>query len=56
MGLFRPLTEEYLAWAVRHSDTALKAELDALLDDWKALGDIDRMVNRWMPLRINVTP
>lgn len=54
VGLFRPLTEETLAWAVAPDDVALKRELDALLDDWRANDRLGPVLDRWIPLRIQV--
>ena len=54
VGLFRPLTEETLAWAVAPDDLALKRDLDALLDDWRANDQIEPVLDRWIPLRIQV--
>jgi len=56
MGLYQFYTEEYLAWAVAPGNTALKQELDQLLDTWKADGKVDRLVNRWIPVRVEVQP
>ncbi|MGH0037047.1 MAG: transporter substrate-binding domain-containing protein [Myxococcota bacterium] len=52
IGLYRPLTEEWLAWAVRPGDDALARSLDALSRRWRGDGSIDRVVNAWVPVRI----
>jgi hypothetical protein len=54
IGLFRPLTEERLAWAVARDDVTLKRQLDALLDDWRANDRLEPVLNRWIPVRIQV--
>jgi len=54
IGLFRPLTEERLAWAVAPDNVALKRQLDALLDDWRANDRLEPVLNRWIPVRIQV--
>lgn len=54
MGLYHPLTEEYLAWAVARDDVALKRELDAILDDWRANDRLQPVLDRWIPLRVSL--
>ncbi len=51
-GLFRPLTEESVAWAVRRDDVALADTLDATLAAWKRDGLIEPIVQHWIPVRI----
>jgi len=55
VGLYWPLTEEYLAWAVRKDDPILKHGLDRAIEDWKAEGYLESIINRWIPLQIQVT-
>jgi polar amino acid transport system substrate-binding protein len=50
-GLYTPRTEEPLAWAVRNDNDALRERLNAVLQRWKADGQIDTVLNRWMPVR-----
>lgn len=50
-GRYRPLTEEYLAWAVRKDDTALRAQLDAALDEWRDSGWLEEALDLWIPVR-----
>jgi ABC-type amino acid transport substrate-binding protein len=50
-GLYQPLTKEYLAWAVRKSDTQLRHQLDAVLAKWKKDGTIDEVLNHWIRVR-----
>jgi len=52
MALYRPLTEEWLAWAVRRDDGELAARLDALARAWRADGTAERVVSAWVPVRI----
>lgn len=54
MGLYQPLTEESLAWAVAPDDEALHARLDALLSRWKREGRIEPILDRWIPVRVTV--
>jgi ABC-type amino acid transport substrate-binding protein len=54
LGLYRPLTEEYLAWAVRMGDTKLFGLLDATLAHSKREGMIEPILDRWIPVRVRV--
>jgi len=56
MGLYQPLTEEYLAWAVARDAPELKSRLDAILDAWRAEGRLDPILDRWIPVRVEVRP
>jgi polar amino acid transport system substrate-binding protein len=53
-GLYHPLTEEHLAWAVRQGDTNLLTLLDTTLAHWKREGRIEPIVNRWIPVRVTL--
>lgn len=52
LGLYRPLTEEALAWAVRPDDTHLLSLLNATLVHWKREGIIETILARWIPVRV----
>jgi len=54
IGLYRPLTEEQLAWAVRSDDAALHTLLDATLRHWQREGLVEPIINRWIPVRVRV--
>jgi len=54
MGLYRPLTEEYLAWAVRKKDTALADALNGALDSLKKDGTLNRVMGKWIPVQVKV--
>jgi polar amino acid transport system substrate-binding protein len=56
VGLYTPLTEEYLAWAVRRNDEKLKAQLDAAVLKMKQSGVVDAIVRRWIETQVEVTP
>jgi polar amino acid transport system substrate-binding protein len=56
LGLFQPLTEEYLAWAVRQEDHTLRAFLDAVLARWKEDGTLQRVLDRWIRVRLELRP
>jgi len=54
MGLYAPLTDEELAWAVPRKAADLKARLDEMLSTWRANGELDRVLNRWIPVRVEI--
>jgi ABC-type amino acid transport substrate-binding protein len=49
---FTPLTEEYLAWAVRQTDDALHRDLEAVLERWKHSGRLQELFNKWLKFRV----
>ena len=51
VGRYEPLTEEYLAWAVRKDDDALRARLDAVLTTWNSDGTLDAVLSKWIKVR-----
>lgn len=53
VGRFEPLTTEYLAWAVRQDDSALRDELNAVLGKWNTNGELDAVLGRWIKVRRN---
>lgn len=54
MGLYQPLTKEYLAWAVRKDDLRLRDALNAQLSVLRANGDLQRVLDRWITVRVEV--
>jgi ABC-type amino acid transport substrate-binding protein len=54
LGLFRPLTDESLAWALRPEDRALRQQLNAALNAWSRSGELEGLLNRWMRVRVVV--
>ena len=56
VGLYTPLTDEYLAWAVRKDDERLKAQLDVAVRKMKQSGVVDAIVRRWIETQVEVTP
>jgi len=54
MGLYQPLTEERLAWAVSQDDPELQRRLDALVRQWRSEGRIEPILDRWIPVRVTV--
>jgi polar amino acid transport system substrate-binding protein len=58
-GRYRPLTTEYLAWAVRKDEKALRDTLNGVLTRWEKDGVIDEILDRWIRVRkvtIEVAP
>jgi ABC-type amino acid transport substrate-binding protein len=49
---FSPLTEEYLAWAVRTTDAALHRDLEAVLARWRRSGHLQELFQRWLRFRV----
>jgi polar amino acid transport system substrate-binding protein len=49
---FSPLTEEYLAWAVRHTDDALHHDLEAVLERWRRSGRLQELFHKWLRFRV----
>ena len=54
MGLYRPLTNEYLAWAVRKQNTALATALNGALDILKQNGTLNLIMGRWIPVQVKI--
>ena len=51
IGLYRPLTDEQLAWGVRKDDAALAKQLDAALAQWRTDGRLDLVLDSWIRVR-----
>jgi len=54
MSLYRPLTSENLAWAVRKGNTVLQGQLNAALEHLRANGRLRAIQNYWIPLTVQV--
>jgi len=51
IGIYKPLTDEYLAWAVRKDDAStLGALLDAKIAEWTKNGELQAVIDRWIPV------
>ena len=50
-GLYVPLTDEHLAWAVRKGDDQLRTQLNQVLAQWKKDGTIDDVVDDWITVK-----
>jgi ABC-type amino acid transport substrate-binding protein len=53
-GLYHPLTEEYLAWAVRADNPKLLTLLNTTLAHFKREGLIEPIIDRWIPVRVTL--
>jgi ABC-type amino acid transport substrate-binding protein len=51
-GLFSPLTEEYLAWAVRKDDATLLRELNAIVTQWRRSGRFREFFGKWLKFQV----
>jgi len=54
ISLYRPLTTELLAWAVRLDDEELAARLNSALDTMERGGTLRYIRNRWIPVTVEV--
>jgi len=54
ISLYRPLTRELLAWAVRSNDEELAARLNSALDTMERGGTLRYIRNRWIPVTVEV--
>lgn len=54
ISLYAPLTEEMLAWAVRPADEHLAGELNRALTLMKSNGSLQYILNRWIPVTVEV--
>jgi polar amino acid transport system substrate-binding protein len=52
VGLYWPLTQESLAWAVRKEDGPLRLALNRELDNLRLSGRLKQILSKWVPLRI----
>jgi len=50
-GLYTPLTDERLAWAVRREDAVLADSINAVLSRWLQDGRVEGVLDRWIPVR-----
>jgi ABC-type amino acid transport substrate-binding protein len=50
MSLNRPLTQEYIAWAVRKDSSELQTTLNLILKDMKAEGEVSEVIQKWLPV------
>lgn len=53
-SLYRPLTMENLAWAVRKGNAVMLGQLNAALDELRANGHLQAIQNSWIPVTVEV--
>jgi len=56
LGRYEPLTEEYLAWAVRLDDAELQSRLNTVLSSWNSDGTLERVLGKWIHVRRKPRP
>jgi polar amino acid transport system substrate-binding protein len=49
-GIWDPLTDEDLAWAVRRGDHGLLAAVNRILAGWKKDGTLTKALDYWVPI------
>ena len=54
LSLYRPLTREQLAWAVKKDNTVLLGQLNAALDEMRSNGRLGAIQNYWIPVTVQV--
>jgi polar amino acid transport system substrate-binding protein len=54
LSLYRPLTSESMAWAVRRDNVVLLGQLNAALDELQANGRMRVIQNYWIPIQVQV--
>lgn len=52
LGLYKPLTQEPLAWVMRKDNMKLKSDVDEVLKAWMNNGELMRMKHQWIPVKI----
>jgi ABC-type amino acid transport substrate-binding protein len=50
-GRYTPLTDEYLAWAVRKGDTELLEQVNDIVQRWQDEGGIEAVLDLWIKTR-----
>jgi ABC-type amino acid transport substrate-binding protein len=54
ISMYKPLTHEQLAWAVRKDDKQLADSLNSALRTMKGNGSLRYILNRWIPVTVEV--
>ena len=54
LSLYRPLTSESMAWAVRKDSVVLLGQLNAALEELQANGRLRVIQNYWIPIKVQV--
>lgn len=53
MSFYRPLTEEYFAWAVAKNNAQLRERLNTALQHMQQMQMFEHILNRWIPVRVS---
>lgn len=54
LGLYRPLTQESLAWVLNTKELTLANEVNSILERWKNNGYLNQVIKKWIPVRVFV--
>lgn len=54
LGIFRPLTDERLAWVMRTDDETSRRNIDFIIRAWRDSGQLTTLINRWIPIQVEV--
>ena len=54
LGIFRPLTEERLAWVMRAEDEVLQRNVNNVIRAWHESGSLTGLINRWIRTQVEV--
>ena len=54
LGIFRPLTEERLAWVMRAEDEVLQRNVNNIIRSWHESGSLNGLINRWVRTQVEV--
>jgi ABC-type amino acid transport substrate-binding protein len=54
LGIFRPLTEERLAWIMRAEDELLARNVNNTIRSWQESGRLARLINRWIRTQVEI--
>jgi ABC-type amino acid transport substrate-binding protein len=54
LGIFRPLTEERLAWVMRAEDEVLERNVNNIISAWHESGSLNGLINRWIRTQVEV--
>lgn len=52
LGLYKPLTSEFLAWATASDNSRLQTEVESVYRQWEANGFLKATVRKWIPVII----
>lgn len=53
LSFYRPLTDDYYAWAVSKSNPKLRERLDNAVREIKTMQMFEHVLNRWIPVRVS---